>query len=345
MGDMIKMQHSDKTHATVQLDSSDRPILQVSGLKKYFPIKKGILSRQVGAVKAVDDVSFSVKKGETLGIVGESGCGKSTTARLIIRLLEATEGSILFEGKDITKLNSSDMRNTRRDIQMIFQDPYASLNPRWTTERTLLEPMRVYEIGSRAERKDRVAQLLEDVGLNPGYAKRYPHEFSGGQRQRIGIARALVLNPKLVIADEPVSALDISIQAQVINLLQELQEEYDLTYLFISHDLSVVEHISDRVVVMYLGRIVEFAEKEKLFADPLHPYTQALMSAVPEVHSVGNKRERIILQGDVPSPADPPSGCPFHTRCPYVLDICKKMAPRLEEAASGQYVACHIYRD
>ncbi|TRY26614.1 dipeptide ABC transporter ATP-binding protein [Brevibacillus sp. LEMMJ03] len=326
---------------TAQSASAEEVLLEVSGLTKHYPIKKGIFSRQVGAVKAVDGVSFSVKRGETLGIVGESGCGKSTTARLVIRLLKETAGSIRFEGRELTALSAGELRTVRRDMQMIFQDPYASLNPRWTVERTLLEPMLVYGIGSKGEQRDRVQELLTHVGLNPSYAKRYPHEFSGGQRQRIGIARALVLHPKLIIADEPVSALDISIQAQVINLLQDLQEQYRLTYLFISHDLSVVRHISDRVAVMYLGRIVELAETEKLFATPLHPYTEALMSAVPDVQ--GAKKERIILRGDVPSPANPPAGCAFHTRCPRCMDICKTEAPPLKEAAPGQLAACHLY--
>ncbi|UYZ15291.1 dipeptide ABC transporter ATP-binding protein [Brevibacillus sp. WF146] len=326
---------------TAQSASAEEVLLEVSGLTKHYPIKKGIFSRQVGAVKAVDGVSFSVKRGETLGIVGESGCGKSTTARLVIRLLKETAGSIRFEGRELTALSAGELRTVRRDMQMIFQDPYASLNPRWTVERTLLEPMLVYGIGSKGEQRDRVQELLTHVGLNPSYAKRYPHEFSGGQRQRIGIARALVLHPKLIIADEPVSALDISIQAQVINLLQDLQDQYRLTYLFISHDLSVVRHISDRVAVMYLGRIVELAETEKLFATPLHPYTEALMSAVPDVQ--GAKKERIILRGDVPSPANPPAGCAFHTRCPRCMDICKTEAPPLKEAAPGQLAACHLY--
>lgn len=316
-------------------------LLEVNGLKKHYPIKKGVFSSTVGTVKAVDGVSFSITRGETLGIVGESGCGKSTTARLVIRLLQETEGSIRFAGKELTTLPSGELRTVRRDMQMIFQDPYASLHPRWTIERTLMEPMLVYGMGSRGEQRDRILELLNNVGLNPSYAKRYPHEFSGGQRQRIGIARALVLQPQLIIADEPVSALDISIQAQVINLLQDLQEQYKLTYMFISHDLSVVRHISDRVAVMYLGRIVELAEKEKLFETPMHPYTQALMSAVPEV--AGEKKERIILRGDVPSPAKPPAGCTFHTRCASCMDICKTEVPPLKEAAGGQLVACHLY--
>jgi oligopeptide/dipeptide ABC transporter ATP-binding protein len=324
------------------LKRSDDTILEVKDLKKHFPIRKGILSKEIGVVKAVDGVSFQVKRGETLGIVGESGCGKSTMARLLIRLHEATEGSIKLEGKELTTLPSKEMRSTRRNIQMVFQDPYASLNPRWTVERTLLEPMKVFNIGTPKERKEKVADLLNKVGLNPSYAKRHPHEFSGGQRQRIGIARSLVLNPKLIIADEPVSALDISVQAQVINLMQDVQEQFKLTYLFITHDLSVVEHISDRVAVMYLGKIVELADKEQLFSNPLHPYTVALMSAAPEVHRE-QKKERIVLKGDVPSPSNPPSGCSFHTRCPSCMDICRVEAPQLKEVTSGQATACHLY--
>jgi oligopeptide/dipeptide ABC transporter ATP-binding protein len=316
-------------------------ILEVENVKKYFPIKKGVFSKQVGAVKAVDGVSFQLRKGETLGIVGESGCGKSTMARLIIRLLDVTEGRIKLDGKELTSLPKEEMRATRRDIQMVFQDPYASLNPRWTVERTLLEPMRVFNIGTKKERKEKVADLLNKVGLDPSYAKRHPHEFSGGQRQRIGIARALVLNPKVIIADEPVSALDISVQAQVINLMQDLQEQYNLTYMFITHDLSVCEHISDRVAVMYLGKIVELAPKDQLFSNPLHPYTLALISAAPEVNAA-QKKERIVLKGDVPSPANPPKGCAFHTRCPSCMEICKVETPVLREKEPGQFVACHL---
>ncbi|MFK9092494.1 ABC transporter ATP-binding protein [Bacillus salipaludis] len=320
----------------------DEYILEVENLKKHFPIKKGVFAKQVGAVKAVDGVSFHVRKGETLGVVGESGCGKSTLARLIIRLLEATDGQIKLDGQELTTLPKQDMRQKRRDIQMVLQDPYASLNPRWTVERTLLEPMRVYDIGSKKERKEKVLELLNKVGLDPSYAKRHPHEFSGGQRQRIGIARALVLNPKLIIADEPVSALDISVQAQVINLMQDLQDQFNLTYMFITHDLSVVEHISDRVAVMYLGKIVELSSKEQLFANPLHPYTRALMSAAPEVNAK-QKKERIVLKGDVPSPANPPKGCAFHTRCQRCMEICKVETPKLKEILQGQFTACHLY--
>ncbi|NOU99460.1 dipeptide ABC transporter ATP-binding protein [Paenibacillus sp. LMG 31457] len=326
----------------MRLESPDDRILEVKGLKKHYPIKKGVFSRQVGAVKAVDGVDFHIRRGETLGIVGESGCGKSTMARLVIRLLQATEGSIHFEGRELTNLSSNELRDVRKHIQMIFQDPYASLNPKWTIKRTLLEPMKVNGVMNKGEREDRLTELLENVGLNSSYMNRYPHEFSGGQRQRIGIARALVLNPKLIIADEPVSALDISIQAQVINLLQDLQEQYSLTYMFISHDLSVVEHISDRVAVMYLGKIVELGDKKTLFDSPKHPYTMALMSAVPQVHE-SSSRERIILRGDVPSPSAPPSGCSFRTRCVSCMDICQSVSPELKEWKPGQYVACHLY--
>ncbi len=319
-----------------------QPLLEVNNLKKHFPITKGIFSKEVGAVKAVDGLSFTINKGETLGIVGESGCGKSTAARMIIRLIESSEGSIRLEGQEISEINGKELRAIRKDIQMVFQDPFASLNPRWTVRRTLLEPMKVYGIGKQRDREEKVYDLLNKVGLDESYAYRHPHEFSGGQRQRIGIARALVLNPKLIIADEPVSALDISVQSQVINLLQDLQEEYDLTYLFITHDLSVVEHIADRVAVMYLGKIVELADKEKLFNNPLHPYTEALISAAPEVETE-NKKERIILSGDVPSPANPPKGCPFHTRCPKAMDICKEETPKFKETFEGQYTACHLY--
>ncbi|MFD1205579.1 ABC transporter ATP-binding protein [Sporosarcina contaminans] len=316
--------------------------LKVDNLSKHFPMKKGVLSKQKAAVKAVDGVRFEIYKGETLGVVGESGCGKSTMARLLIKLYEATEGSIEMEGKRIESLNKQELKKFRRDIQMVFQDPYASLNPKWTIKRTLLEPLKVHGIGSRNERIRRVKEILNAVGLNESYAERYPHEFSGGQRQRIGIARALILNPKLIIADEPVSALDISVQAQVINILRELQQEYNLTYLFITHDLSVVEHIADRVIVMYLGRIVEVSTTEKLFEKPNHPYTEALISAVPEVNSEV-KKERIILSGDVPDPANPPSGCAFHTRCPYSMEVCKTKRPELQSINEQQQVVCHLY--
>ncbi|MGB2991986.1 MAG: dipeptide ABC transporter ATP-binding protein [Paenisporosarcina sp.] len=318
------------------------PLLRVEGLKKYFPIRKGLLSRVSGHVKAVDDVSFYVNKGETLGIVGESGCGKSTTGRMLMRLLEPSEGKVFFDGKELTSISNDDMRKARREIQMVFQDPYASLNPRHTIEKILEEPLIVHGIGDSKERKKKVRDFLEIVGLSSYHAKRYPHQFSGGQRQRIGIARALMTNPKLIIADEPVSALDVSIQAQVLNLMQDLQKELNLTYIFIAHDLGVVRHISDRVGVMYLGKMVEVAVSEKLYDKPLHPYTQALLSAVP-VPDPNFVREQILIKGDIPSPSNPPSGCTFHTRCPFKMDVCTKIVPKLEELESGHSVACHLY--
>ncbi len=319
-------------------------LLEVNGLKKHFPIKGGVLQRQVAAVKAVDGVSFTVRKGETLGIVGESGCGKSTTGRLLLQLIEPTEGSVRFEEKDVTSLSKKELRKLRREMQMVFQDPFASLNPRHTVERILEEPLIVHGIGKSAERKKMVRDLLETVGLSSYHAKRYPHQFSGGQRQRIGIARALMTKPKLIIADEPVSALDVSIQSQVLNLMQELQEEFDLTYIFIAHDLGVVRHISDRVGVMYLGKMVELADSEKLYKNPLHPYTQALLSAVP-VPDPDYKRESIILTGDIPSPSSPPAGCAFHTRCQACMDICKTETPEFREIEPGHYAACHLFNE
>lgn len=321
-----------------------RPLLKVKGLKKYFPVKKGLLARTAGYVKAVDDVSFHVNEGETLGIVGESGCGKSTTGRMLMRLLEPTEGTVEFDGKELTTLSSEEMRKTRRDIQMVFQDPYASLNPRHTIERILSEPLLVHGVSSAKERRKKVHEFLEVVGLSAFHAKRYPHQFSGGQRQRIGIARALMTNPKLIIADEPVSALDVSIQAQVLNLMQDLQKEFNLTYIFIAHDLGVVRHISDRVGVMYLGRLVEVAESEQLYAKPLHPYTQALLSAVP-VPDPNFMKEEVPLEGDMPNPANPPTGCTFHTRCPFKMDICSQVVPQLVDLEEGHSVACHLYNE
>jgi oligopeptide transport system ATP-binding protein len=318
------------------------PLLQVKGLKKYFPITGGVFGKKIGEVKAVDDVTFTVYKGETLGIVGESGCGKSTTGRMLLRLIEPTEGSIVFEGKEVTKLSKSELRKMRRDMQMIFQDPFASLNPRHTVEKILEEPLVVHGIGSKEERKKRVQEMLEVVGLGRYHAKRYPHQFSGGQRQRIGIARALMTNPKLIIADEPVSALDVSIQAQVLNLLEDLQKEFGLTYIFIAHDLGVVRHISDRVGVMYLGRLVELADSDQLYESPKHPYTKALLSAVP-IPDPEYKKESQLLSGDLPNPANPPKGCAFHTRCSACMEICKQTRPEMKEVEKGHYVACHLY--
>ncbi|MCX2727102.1 dipeptide ABC transporter ATP-binding protein [Thermomicrobium sp. 4228-Ro] len=320
-------------------------LLDVRNLKMYFPLTRGIiLQRRVGWIKAVDDISFQVYRGETLGLVGESGCGKSTTGRAILQLYKPTEGQVLFNGVDLTKIPPGEMRKMRRHMQMIFQDPYASLNPRMTVGSIIAEPMQIHNLVPKEQRNQRVQELLEVVGLNPYFANRYPHEFSGGQRQRIGIARALAANPDFIVADEPVSALDVSIQAQIINLLEELQEKFHLTYLFIAHDLSVVRHISDRVAVMYLGKIVELADRNALYDDPLHPYTKALLSAVPIPDpKIEKKRERIILTGDVPSPINPPSGCRFHTRCPYAMDVCAKVEPRFVDQGGGHYVACHLY--
>lgn len=317
-------------------------LLQVKDLVKHFPINKGIIfSKQVGAVKAVDGVSFDVNRGETLGLVGESGCGKSTTGRMILRLIEATAGTIDFEGRNILELGKDQMRELRKDIQIIFQDPYASLNPRMTVGDIIGEPLYIHKLAKGKEREKRVKELLEVVGLSAFHARRFPHEFSGGQRQRIGVARALAVNPKLIVCDEPVSALDVSIQAQVVNLLQDLQEEFDLTYLFIAHDLSVVKHISDRVAVMYLGKIMELAHKKDLYDAPQHPYTQALLSAIP-VADPTVKKDRIILTGDVPSPINPPSGCRFHTRCPKAMDVCKVKEPKWLEVRDNHWAACHL---
>ncbi|MCL6516305.1 dipeptide ABC transporter ATP-binding protein [Alicyclobacillus sp.] len=316
-------------------------LLEVRNLKKYFPITAGLLRRTVGHVKAVDDVSFTVRTGETLGIVGESGCGKSTTGRMIMRVLEPTSGEIVFDGQDITKLRGKELRAVRPKFQMVFQDPYASLNPKMGIEEIIAEPLIVNGV-NRKQATERVIHLLERVGLRADDRNRYPHEFSGGQRQRIGIARALALNPKLIVADEAVSALDVSIQSQILNLMMDLKKEFNLSYIFISHNLAVVRHISDRVGVMYLGHMVELADKRSLYADPRHPYTEALLSAAPEPKRQG-RRERIILQGDVPSPANPPKGCPFHTRCPKVMDICKVERPALKQVAPNHLVACHLY--
>lgn len=319
-------------------------LLKVENLQKYFPIKSGVFGRVSGQVKAVDNVSFEVYEGETLGIVGESGCGKSTTGRVLMRLDEPTGGKVMFGDQELTKLSAEEMRKARRDIQMVFQDPFASLNPRHTIEKILEEPLIVHGIGTPEERKKKVIEYLKIVGLSEFHAKRYPHQFSGGQRQRIGIARALMTNPKLIIADEPVSALDVSIQAQVLNLMKQLQEDLKLTYVFIAHDLGVVRHISDRVGVMYLGRMAELADSESLYAEPLHPYTQALLSAVP-VPDPDFVSEQIMLTGDIPSASNPPSGCTFHTRCPFATDICKQKVPELQEVKRGHSVACHLYSD
>src|SRR5574342_850179 len=316
-------------------------LLEVNGLKKYFPITGGLFGKKREEVKAVDDVSFYEKKGETLGIVGESGCGKSTTGRLLMRLIEASDGKIVFEDKEITSMSKAELRKTRRDIQMVFQDPYASLNPRHSIEQILEEPLIVHGIGTKEERRKQVKEMLEVVGLSSYHAKRYPHQFSGGQRQRIGIAKALMTKPKLIIADEPVSALDVSIQAQVLNLMKEIQKEFQLTYIFIAHDLGVVRHISDRVGVMYLGRLIELAESEELYENPKHPYTKALLSAVP-IPDPDIKRETILIEGELPSPANPPSGCAFHTRCSQVMDICKTARP-VDSNLNGHFVACHLY--
>ncbi|MBN9513401.1 MAG: dipeptide ABC transporter ATP-binding protein [Alphaproteobacteria bacterium] len=319
------------------------PLLEVEGLKKHFPIRKGFFSRASGSVYAVDGVSFSIGRGETLGLVGESGCGKSTVGRTVLRLLEPTQGTIKVAGQDITQLDTQDLLPYRRRLQMIYQDPYASLNPRMTAGEIVGEPLIVHDLGSPEERKDRVAALFERVGLRPEAVNSYPHEFSGGQRQRIGIARALSLNPELIVGDEPVSALDVSIQAQIINLLMELQDEFKLSYLFVAHDLAVVEHISHRVAVMYLGRIVEMTDKRSLFEMPLHPYSEALLSAVPIPKSSARGRKRVILTGDVPSPINPPSGCHFHTRCPYAMPRCKTEVPALREVTPGHLASCHLH--
>ncbi len=319
-------------------------LLEVKNLKKYFDASSGLFGKNKKYVQAVDDVSFELKKGETLGLVGESGCGKSTTGRTIIKLYEPTAGQIIFKGQDISKLKKSEMLPFRKNMQMIFQDPYASLNTRMTVGDIIAEPLEIHGMATKSEMKDKVQQLLHDVGLNPDHAARYPHEFSGGQRQRIGIARALAVEPDFIICDEPISALDVSIQAQVVNMLEDLQKNRGLTYLFIAHDLSMVKYISDRIGVMYLGKMVEMTFSDELYKNPLHPYTQALLSAIPIPDpDIAKQSHRILLTGDVPSPIDPPSGCRFRTRCPKAMDICKEAEPQMKELAPGHFCACHLY--
>ncbi|HAF66622.1 MAG: dipeptide ABC transporter ATP-binding protein [Bacillota bacterium] len=317
-------------------------LLEVRNLKTYFPLKRGLLGRPRGFVKAVDDVSFFIRRGETLGLVGESGCGKTTTGKSILRLIEPTSGEIIFEGQDLMGLNQNQMRKMRREMQLIYQDPYSSLNPRLTVGEIIAEPLVVHDLLDRQGREERVRELLEVVGLSPDHMYRYPHEFSGGQRQRVGIARALALNPKFIVCDEPVSALDVSIQSQILNLLVDLQKEFGLTYLFIAHGLAAVKHISDRVAVMYLGKIVEIADSQVIYDRPLHPYTQALISAIP-VPNPKIQKERILLEGDVPSPVNPPSGCRFHTRCRHCFERCREEEPPLVDKGNGHLVACHLY--
>ncbi|KZZ84471.1 ABC transporter ATP-binding protein [Bacillus sp. SJS] len=319
-----------------------QPLLEIEDLRKVYTSHKGLLGRNKTEVTAVDGIRLQLNAGETLGIVGESGCGKSTLGRLIARLTDATSGSVRFNGESLFDLNKKDMKTVRREMQMVFQDPYASLNPRQQVQSILEEPLIVHKMGSKKERTERVADIMRIAGFDPDLGKRYPHQFSGGQRQRIGIARALMTNPKLIIADEPVSALDVSIQAQILNLLKELQGTFSLTYLFISHDLGVVRHISDRVAVMYLGRLAELSDSESLYRNPLHPYTEALLSSVPIAEPSGRK-EPIVIKGDMPNPADPPKGCAFHTRCPRVKDICKEVKPELYPVEDGRFVACHLY--
>ncbi|APJ05010.1 ABC transporter ATP-binding protein [Silvanigrella aquatica] len=324
---------------------SEMDILRVQNLVKYFPITGGILGKQIAKVHAVDDVTFSVKKGKTLGLVGESGCGKSTLGRTILRLIEPTSGNIFFDGKDITNISQKQLRPLRKEIQIVFQDPFASLNPRMSIREILSEPFEIHNLfPDKQERIHKVLSLLKEVGLSPEAIDRYPHEFSGGQRQRIGIARALSLNPKIIICDEPVSALDVSIQSQILNLMMDLRDKYHLSYIFIAHDLSVIEHISDEVAVMYLGKIVEYTSSENLYKHPIHPYTKALISSIPR-HNVVEKREHQVIQGDLPSPIDPPSGCRFHTRCPFAKEICSKQIPELKNLGSeinSHLVACHF---
>ncbi len=324
--------------------SEPQPLVKIRNLKMHFPVYRGVfVRREVNRVRAVDGLNFDIYQGETLGLVGESGCGKSTTGRAIIQLYRPTDGEVIFEGKNLCDLEEKELHPLRRDLQMIFQDPYASLNPRMTVGDIIAEPLRVHNLASGRKRRERVQELMEIVGLDPRFIRRYPHEFSGGQRQRIGIARALACEPRFIVCDEPISALDVSIQAQIMNLMEDLQKEFDLTFLFIAHDLAAVRHISDRIAVMYLGRLAELADGEELYANPLHPYTEALMSAVPIPDpEIERQREQIVLEGDVPSPLNPPSGCVFHTRCPYAWDRCKMETPAFEEATDGHLVACHL---
>ncbi|MBN1977084.1 MAG: ATP-binding cassette domain-containing protein [Anaerolineae bacterium] len=327
------------------MDANGTPLVQVRHLKKYFPITRGIVQRHVGDIKAVDDVNFNIYKGETLGLVGETGCGKTTVGRTIIRLYEPTAGQVIFDDVDLASLRGGELRRLRRRMQMIFQDPYASLNPRMAVGSIIAEPLEVHRVARGQAKRERVQELLQLVGLNPNFANRYPHEFSGGQRQRIGIARALALNPALIICDEPISSLDVSIQAQVVNLLENLQERLGLTYLFIAHDLSMVRHISDRMAVMYLGKIVELTDRDEIYLNPLHPYTQALMSAVPVPDpELEAKQKRIILEGDLPSPANPPQGCNFNTRCSKAFDVCFEKDPEFVEVKPGHFCACHLVK-
>ncbi len=322
---------------------NNKVLLRIENLKKYFPITGGLFGRQVGSVRAVDGISFDMKQGETLGLVGESGCGKSTTGRVILQLLKPTSGNVFFENTNLTKINAEQLRQLRPKMQMIFQDPYTSLNPRHSVGKIIAEPLVIHGVMSGQQLKNRVAELLELVGMNPVFVRRYPHEFSSGQRQRIGIARALSLNPSFIVCGEPISSLDVSIQAQTVNLLQDLQEQLGLTYLFIAHDLSMVKHISHRIAVMYLGKIVEFSGRNALFNDPLHPYTQSLISAVPVPDpKVERKRQRIILEGEVPSPSNPPKGCVFNTRCPLSIDKCFESPPEYREVQPEHFVACHL---
>ncbi len=326
---------------SIPLKAAAKDLLVVDNLKTYFPIRAGLLQRVVANVKAVDGVSFTIREGETFGLVGESGCGKTTVGRTILRLQPATAGTVFFDGEDVFAKRGGDLKALRRNMQIVFQDPYSSLDPRVPVGETIAEGLEIHGVKSRRERQDIVLEMLDKVGLNPYHANRYPHEFSGGQRQRIGIARALALRPKFIICDEPVSALDVSIQSQILNLLRELSHEFGLTYLFIAHNLSVVEHISDRVGVMYLGTLVEVTDRRELYHNPLHPYTQALLSAIP-IPKPGMKRQRIVLRGEIPSPINPPSGCRFHTRCPFAAEICTHEVPLLEEKAPGHWAACHF---